>query len=350
MRYVVGVAGALLIGLMLAEFFVAFLLPRRVKRDPRIARGIYRAVWLPWRAIARRLRPVAGDTMLGFFGPFALLLELVVWTLGLMLGYTCVAWAGGGAFDFAASAGTFLSASFQPHSTWRHIVGLFEAATGVGVLFIVIGYLPSVYTAFSRREIAVSRLAGRAGSPPSTGALLERAAQHGAWDELDRYLHDAEEWAAEMMETHLSYPLLAYYRSQHLGQNWLAALTTIVDTSAVLLAALEDGSEEARSAEVTYAIGRHALSDLALQASGPKGASPWRALSDDDAAGLRELLEGSGLPLVPETEWRARLDGLRRSYESNAVSLARELALRLPGWLPDEELQKKRKHLPAHLR
>jgi hypothetical protein len=348
MRIVVGLAGALLIVLMLAEFFVAFLLPRRVKRDPRIAQGIYRAVWRPWRWVAERLRPVTGDTMLGFFGPFALLLQLIVWSAGLMVGYACLQWAGGGTFDVAFSAGTFLSASFSPVGAWHRAVGLCEAATGVGVLFIVIGYLPSVYTAFSRREVAVSRLAARAGSPPTAGALLARAPDRQGWEELDRYLHDAEDWAAEMMETHLTYPLLAYYRSQHLGQNWLAALTTIVDTSALLLAALEEGSPEARTAELTFAIGRHALADLAHQAH---AAAPraTRALSEQELAELRSLLDRDELPLVPEDEWRRRLDVLRRSYEPKAAALARELALRLPAWLPAERALD-RKRLPAHLR
>ena len=348
MRVVVGLLGALLIALILAEFFVAFLLPRRVRRDPRIAQGIYRAIWRPWRALARRLPPVAGDTVLGFFGPFALLLELIVWVLALMVGYACLQWAGGGSFDVAFSAGTFLSASFQPHGAWHRAVGLVEAATGVGVLFIVIGYLPSVYTAFSRREVAVSRLAARAGSPPSAGALLARASARGRWEELDRYLHDAEQWAAEMMETHLSYPLLAYYRSQHLGQNWLAALTTIVDTSAVLLAGVEEGTPETRAAEVTFAIGRHALADLALQAHA-KTPVATRALGETEVAELRALLEASTLPLVPEDEWRRALDRLRRTYEPKAAALADELALRLPGWLPADG-GVARHTLPAHLR
>lgn len=348
MRILVGLVGVLLIVLMLAEFFVAFLLPRRVKRDPRIAQGIYRAVWRPWRWLAGRLHPVAGDTMLGFFGPFALLLQLVVWSAGLMVGYACLQWAGGGSFDVAFSAGTFLSASFSPVGAWHRAIGLLEAATGVGVLFIVIGYLPSVYSAFSRREVAVSRLAARAGAPPTAGALLARAADRHGWDELDRYLHDAEDWAAEMMETHLTYPLLAYYRSQHLGQNWLAALTTIVDTSAVLLAGLEEGSAEARAAELTFAIGRHALADLAHQA---RATAPLarRALSDEEAGELRALLERGGLPLVPEEDWRRRLEILQRSYEAKAAGLARELALRLPAWLPPERTFDRR-NLPAHLR
>jgi hypothetical protein len=350
MRVLVGIVGAALIWLMLAEFFVAFLLPRRVKRDPRIARGIYRAIWRPWRAgAARWLSPVLADTVLGFYGPFALLLELVVWALGLMIGFACVEWAGGGAFSLAFSAATFLSATFAPRDTWHRAVGLAEAATGVGVLFIVIGYLPSVYGAFSRREVAVSQLSARAGSPPSAGALLRRASDRGRWDELRLYLHDAETWAAEMMETHLSYPLLAYYRSQHVGQNWLAALTTIVDTSAIVVAALEEGAAEAGDAELTFAIGRHALADLAHQ-SGAKPAAATRALGDVELAELRALLEAGDLPLVDEETWRSRLEAMRRTYEPKAAALAHELALRLPGWLPDEAARVPRKSLPAHLR
>jgi hypothetical protein len=348
-RILVGLLGMLLIALMLSEFYVAFLLPRRVKRDPRIARGVYHAVWRPWRALAHHLRPVAADTLLGFFGPLALLLELVIWALGLVLGYACIQWAGGGAFSVAFSAGTFLSATFQPHGAWHRAVGLLEAATGVGVLFIVIGYLPSIYAAFSRREIAISRLSTRAGAPPSAGALIRRASERGGWAELDRYLHDAEEWAAEMMETHLSYPLLGYYRSQHVGQSWLSALTTIVDTSAVLLAALEDGSAESEAAELTYSIGRHALADLAHQLAAGRPGTP-RPLGDAEAAELRALLEGGNLRLVPDSAWRERLDELRSAYEPNAVALARELSLSLPGWLPDERAPAGRRAVPAHLR
>lgn len=340
MRVVVGLVGALLVVLMLSEFFVAFLLPRRVKRDPRIARGIYQAVWRPWRRLAHRLRPIAADALLGYFGPLALLLELAVWVFGLMLGFACLQWAGGGGFSLDSSAGTFLSASFEHAGTWHRGVGLIEAATAVGVLFTVIGYLPSIYSAFSLREIAISRLSTRAGAPPSAAGLLA----HG-WDELEATLHDAEQWATEMMETHLSYPLLAYYRSQHVGQNWLSALTAIVDASAIVLAAVEDDAAERRTAELTYAVGRHALADLAHQlAVGPPG--DGRELSDDDTDELRRLLEVSGLPLVPLGECRERLAALRGDYEQNAAALARQLVLPLPPWRPAE----RRKHAPAYRR
>jgi hypothetical protein len=344
-RILVGLVGAVLIVLMLAEFFVAFLLPRRVKRDPRIARGIYEAVWRPWRWTASRLKPIEADALLGYFGPLALLLELAVWVLGLIVGYACLLWAGGGAFSLDASAGTFLSASFEHAGTWHRAVGYVEAATAVGVLFTVIGYLPAVYSAYSLREIAISRLSTRAGAPASAAGLLA----HG-WEEIERTLREAEQWATEMMETHLAYPLLAYYRSQHVGQNWLSALTAIVDASAVVLAAVDDtGVAERRAADLTYRVGRHALADLAHQlADGRTG--PAREIVDGDAEALRGMLEAEGLPLVPLGECRERLAQLRAEYESNAIALAAQLALRLPPWRADEEALARRKRAPAYRR
>src|SRR6266487_2553371 len=232
MRVVAAIAGLILIALMLAEFFVTFMLPRRVRRDPRIARGLNRLLWRPWRAFARRLSPSSADTVLGFFGPLF-------------------------------SSGLFLNAEAVSGSTVVHVIALVEAAIAIGVLFIVIGYLPAVYGSFSRREIAVSQLATRAGAPPAAGAILCRAAKREQWRELERDLRSWEEWAAELMETHLSYPILGYYRSQHVNQNWLAALTAMVDVCAFVTAVEADGENEA--AEITFAIGRHALADLSLQ-------------------------------------------------------------------------------------
>src|SRR5712691_1108966 len=113
MRVLAGIAGAVLIVLLLSEFFVAFMLPRRVKRDPRIARRLNSFLWRPWRAFSRRLAPATADTILGLFGPLALLTELFVWVVGLMIGYGLLEWAvAGGRFGdrVLSSSGVFLSA------------------------------------------------------------------------------------------------------------------------------------------------------------------------------------------------------------------------------------------------
>jgi hypothetical protein len=338
MRVVAGVAGAVLIALMLSEFFVTFMLPRRVRRDPRIARGLIRLFWRPWRAFARRLSQSSEDTFLGLFGPLALLSQLLVWTVGLILGFALVEYAAvGGGFGHGLlfSSGLFLSAEGVSGSTAVHVIALFEAAIAIGVLFIVIGYLPAVYGSFSRREIAVSQLATRAGSPPAAGAILCRAAKRERWRELERDLQSWEEWAAELMETHLSYPILGYYRSQHVNQNWLAALTAMVDVAAFVSAIEADGENEA--ANITYSIGRHALADLSLQFR-VKYRDAER-LSDAEFDRLYEAVQDAASSPVDKEEARRRLAELRRAYEPKAVGLSDWFALELPPWLRTEDME-----------
>ena len=338
MRVVAAIAGLALIGLMLAEFFVTFMLPRRVRRDPRIARGLIHLFWMPWRAVARRLSPASADTMLGVFGPLALLFELITWTVGLIIGFGLLEWAavgGGLGHGLLFSSGLFLNAEAVSGSTLVHVIALFEAAIAIGVLFIVIGYLPAVYGSFSRREIAVSQLATRAGSPAAAGAILCRAAGRERWRELERDLRAWEEWVAELMETHLSYPILGYYRSQHVNQNWLAALTAMTDVSAFVTAVEADG--ESDQAELTFAIGRHALSDLALQYRVRPG--PSQRLSDDDFDRLYAAVEDAASRPLEREEARRRLMELRTEYEPKAEGLSALLALELPPWVRAEDRQ-----------
>ena len=337
MRVVAGIVGVALIALMLSEFFVAFLLPRRVRRDPRIARNLYRVLWRPWRAIASGRKPSTADTMLGVFGPLALILQLVTWTIGLLFGYALLEWAvasGSFAGRVFSSSGLFLSAGAADGGYGLRAVDLLEAATGVGVLFIVIGYMPSVYGAFSRREIAVSQFAPRAGSPPAAGALLRNVFGRQQWRELERELRAWEEWAAELMETQLSYPVLGYYRSQHVNQNWLAALTAMVDVAAFVKATAPEGKVVA--ADVTYAIGRHALADLALQHRVERRPSDGR-LADGEFDALYAIADDATDDAVDREEARRRLDALRATYEPNAQALARYFAVELPAWFPPDD-------------
>src|SRR5579871_4123223 len=158
MRILVGVIGGVIVVLMLFEIFIAFLLPRRVKRDPRFARRVAIFVYRPWKAAALRLPDQIGDTLLGMYGPFGLLLDLTLWVAGLMLGYACLQWAGGshvaaGAHadfgqDFYFSAASLVSTSTDglgASESFARVVQVIEAASGFGVLTMVIGYLPSLY-------------------------------------------------------------------------------------------------------------------------------------------------------------------------------------------------------------
>jgi hypothetical protein len=348
MRILVGVLGGVLVALMLFEIFLAFLLPRRVKRDPLLARRVAIYVFRPWRAVARRLPESAGDTLLGMYGPFGLLLDLGLWVAMLMLGYACLQWAGGshlragGAVNFGDdvyfAAATLVSsgtAQLASHSTFARVVQVMDAATGLAVLTIVIGYLPSLYQAFSRRETTVSQLDARAGSPPSAGRLVVRATQRGGWPALNDYLRGWEVWSAELMETHLSYPTLAFFRSQHVNQNWLSALCTILDASALAVCAAPEGTVE--EARFTFAISRHAIADLAYTFRAKPVASKVDRLPPADFDELLAEVRASGVELrdTPEAI-RERLDRFRALYEPYAQVLAERVELRLPPWLAPE--------------
>jgi hypothetical protein len=293
--------------------------------------------------------------MLGIFGPLGLVAILGLLSAGVILSYAGLHWAGstylggphpaGFGSDLYFSAGAFVSASTpsEPVGGLGKTLQIAEAANGLAFLAIAIGYLPALFQAFSRRESAVARLDPRAGSPPSPGRLLERSGERGGWAELDEYLLEWERWTAELMETHLSYPILGYFRSQHIEQNWLAALTTIVDASAYALAYGPEGSTEA--AELTFRIGSHALGDLGYTLStrqverDPEPRSRDR-LPPEDLDALRRRLEGSGLHSETDEEACAeRLAELRSTYEPFAIAMSRHLALDLPDWLPRGEVR-----------
>jgi len=180
--------------LMLFEIFLAFLLPRRVKRDPLLARRVAIYLWGPWRALARRLPEHTADTLLGMYGRSGCCSTFALWVVMLMFGYACLQWAGGSHLapgsgvdfgqDIYYSAATLVSTSaggLVAEDSFARVVEVFEAATGFGVLTIVIAYLPSLYQAFSRRETTVSQLDARAGSPPSAGRLVMRTTKYGGW-------------------------------------------------------------------------------------------------------------------------------------------------------------------------
>jgi len=213
-----------------------------------------------------------------------------------------------------------------------------EAGTGLGFVALVIGYVPVLYTAFSNREIAVALLDARAGSPPTAGELLLRHNFNGGHHALTELLAEWERWCALMLETHISYPILCYYRSQHDNQSWLAALTTVLDTCALLITTIEGPST--RQAQLTFAIGRHTLVDLGHVFRQERNEqrlreAPCTRLANDEFVRLCDMLSHAGFSLCgDDLEARRRLDALRKLYEPHSESLATYLGLALPLWAP----------------
>ncbi len=211
-----------------------------------------------------------------------------------------------------------------------------EAGLGFGFLALVIGYLPALNQSFSRREVNISLLDARAGSPPTAAELLmRRCRETDSTEALLQYLTAWERWAAELLESHLSYPVLAYFRSQHDNQSWLAALTVILDTSAFVIASLEGPC--ARQAQLTFAIARHALVDLALVFNRPPVRPRNERLSPEAFALLRNTLAKEGLPIKEGEGVEQELTELRELYEPYINSLSHHFRFFVPPWHLDRK-------------
>src|SRR6266571_9239002 len=336
-----------LIAVVLWEAFETIVLPRRVTRRWRLTRLFYRATWKPFAALVSQL--FAGkrrETYLGFYGPLSLLLLLSVWAVGLVFGFALLHWgfgselrpqegATGFTTDLYMSGTTFFTLGLGdvvPRTQFARVLTVLEAGLGFGFLAMVIGYLPVLYQSFSRREVNISLLDARAGSPPTAAELLRRHAHNHGMDALHELLRDWERWSAELLESHLSYPVLCLFRSQHDNQSWLAALTTILDTSALVMVGIEGACGE--QAQLTFAMARHAMVDLAQIFSAAPRESATDRLSSSDLEKLRDGLQKAGLPLRDGPAANQRLLELRRMYEPYVHALAINLYVNVPAWVP----------------
>ena len=196
----------------------------------------------------------------------------------------------------------------------------------------MIGYLPVIYQAFSRREVSISLLDARAGSPPSAAEMLRRYGEHQELAALSQFLSEWERWSAELLESHVSYPVLAYYRSQHDSQSWLAALTVVLDTCALGLVGVEGMSSG--QARLTFAMGRHAAVDLSQIIGVPPLPPRVDRLPATDLARLRATLAAAGVHLPEGEDADRKLALVRAKYEPYLNALAEQLLLALPPWAP----------------
>jgi hypothetical protein len=266
--------GVFLILLVLWDAFETIVFPRRVTRRVRLARLFFRVTWGAWKAIvclipAKRLK----QSLLSIYGPLSLLVLLGFWALVLILGFALVYRGAGGiseggtgfAEELYYSGTTFFTLSLgdvHPHTSFARLLTVVQGGTGLGFLAIVIGYLPALNQSFSKREVTISLLDARAGSPPTAGEMLVRHNDEYGMESIRQLLHEWERWSAELLESHLSYPVLAYFRSQHDNQSWLAALTSILDMSAFVMVGVDGAC--VRQAQLTFAMARHAAVDLCL--------------------------------------------------------------------------------------
>jgi voltage-gated potassium channel Kch len=351
-----------MIGVTLRDGFETVVLPRRISRRFRLTRLYFVGTWAVFSTLARRIRSnERRENILAVYGPLALILLLLLWATLLIIAFALLQWGLGSQLrtpDGASSFGmdlyfsgtTFLTLGLGdvlPLTPAARVVTVVEVGAGFGVLALVVGYLPVLYQAFSRREARISLLDAHAGSPPSAGVLLQRHPPDRRAKSLVAILADWERWSADLLESHLSYPMLAYFRSQHEEQSWVAALTMILDTCALTLACHEHAPlDEAlvEQAAYTFAMARHAAADLAqiFGATAQPGTIAAR-LSPADHQRLRELLVAVGMlkgavqddhHVEYAKDVKRELEMLRGLYEPYLAGLAVYLLMPLPSLVP----------------
>jgi hypothetical protein len=343
------VAGLFCISIVLFDAFQTIILPRRATGRFRLTRLFYIATWRPWIFIARRLHNARRrETVLSYYGPVSLILLLVVWAAVMVLGFALIFFAAGSPFSDPAHPSNFHTDLYisgttiftlglgdvTPHSPLARFLLILQSGMGFGFLAMVMGYFPVLYGAFSRREVSIALLDARAGSPPTAAELMRRHSYDGAAQSLSTLLIEWERWSAELLESHISYPQLCYFRSQHNNQSWLSALTAILDTSSLLIAGVR--GLEARQAQLTFAMARHALVDLAqIFNLRPVSNAPDR-LPPGRCRELYDMLSANGTNLCYDEPSRERLRQMRALYEPHAETLSRFLLMPLPQWFSDQ--------------
>jgi hypothetical protein len=268
-----------------------------------------------------------------------------MWTTALIVGYALLFWGiheplgtSGERVNFFTylylSGVTFFTLGYgdvTPVLPLGRFLAVVETANGFGLFAVVISYLPVLYQSFSRRETSISLLDARAGSPSSAVELLRRHYTNGDFAELTKLLTEWEKWSADLLESHLSYPVLCYFRSQHDNQSWLRAITTVLDTCALVMVGLDGPVWQAR---MTFAMTRHTVVDIAqvLRAKPRKKELCAERLDAAEFQRIQSILSENGIELKPG-EIDRRLRELREMYEPYVFSLSDQLLMPLPPWI-----------------
>ena len=349
MRILASIAGLVIILGVLLDAFETVVLPRRVQRAFRLTSVFYRNTWIPWARLSRCLRSSSRrESYLSYFGPLSLIVLLVVWAAGLIFGFALLQYGIGGHIHVTDgpvgfpvllyhSGETFFTLGYGdivPDTGLARLLAVMESGLGFAFLGITIGYLPVVYSSFSERELQISKLDARAGSPPTATELLLRLGCCPEQSVLDSVFREWEQWSAEILESHLSYPVLSFFRSQHSNQSWQAALTVMLDVTALVLAGIDGIRPE--QAKLTFAMARHAAVDLAQVVNARYDSKAPDRLPPEDLARLRETLAASGLHLRSDMKADQKIAKLRLLYEPYMQGISRNLLVTLPPWVRTE--------------
>lgn len=342
-----GISGALIVLAILLDVFLSVVVPRRAPtlgRQTRLSALLIPSLWRAWRELGLRLSSAdRRESFLGSFGSLAVILLLVGWVFGLIVGYGALLHAMaaqlrpepdtfGTALYFAGvSLLTLGFGDIVATGAPARAVTLIAAANGLGLFALVITLMFTLYGSFQRREVAVLVLEAGAGAPPSGVTLLETYALGGMRDDLPRVFADWQAWAAEVLDSHLAYPILAYFRSSHDNDSWISSLGAVMDAATLMLTTIEDGPKG--WAKLSRAVGGHCLEDLVQSFRLPDGREVGVERAEFDDA--RRRLQRAGYRLRDAEESWSSFARQRAEYAGRVNALAHYWATPPAQWIGD---------------
>lgn len=347
------IGGLFLIWVALRDIFLSVVLPRAVDRRLRLSTAVSRGLWRLWKLLAKAYRAEdRREAFLGMFAPFTLMAELAMWVAVLVWGFGTLLYGLPNAFHGTVtypSALYFAGASLltigygdiTPAGEWARFAALAAGASGLAVVAVTASFLFSIFGAFRQRESFVVTLGARAGSPPSGVGLLAVAGYTSLYGDLNVVFREGQAWAAELMESHLAYPILAYFRSSHDYESWVTTLGTLLDAAALLMSAVEPSSAPARlkavgQARIFFNVGRHAAHDLA-RSFGLAPASNV-GISRAEFEHACDRLNRAGFAICDRVQAWEHFCDLRAAYAAHLGALSGWLAAPLLRWAADRSL------------
>src|SRR5438128_2403284 len=339
------VAGVAIVLATFYDLFHSVVLPRPSINRFVLVRFLFRGLWARWRGIGVRIRtPATRESWLAVFGPAGVILIFVLWAVAFLLGYALVLdgfrsqirppLAGiGDSLYFSATTIVPLSyGDFVPEGWAPRLTIIFESATGVGIAALVITLLFSLYASFQAREEMVVQLDAVAGAPPSGLQLLETVAERGLRGELIDTFDEWRAWSAAVLESHLAYPVLLYFRSSHDNEAWLNSFGAVMDAAALMISTVDE--DEEGPARLMFTVGNHLVEDLAWYFRyGASSADPLVDREEFNEAVVR--LKAAGYQCHPSDAAWLYFTKVRGKYASRLSLMSERLAITPAHWIGD---------------
>ncbi len=339
----IGALGVFLIVLTFWDLFETVVVPRPTPGYFRIGRYLVRGGWRVVRSFRNGTDGRPYDRLLGLFAPGATVVLLIAWLTTLMFGYGFVLYALrdqlqpvptsiGSAVYFAAT--TLLTIGFGDIvavDTLARAVLVTSAVAGLGAVALVVTFLFSLYGSYQRREVEVVALQAAAGAPPSAVALLETYANLHLTHRLPDLFLDWERWAVEVLDSHVAYPLLGYFRSSHDNLSWISALGTVLDAASLVLTTIQEVPRG--EAKLVKRVGTHLVEDISNLGFATEGSGGGLDRADFEAACDR--LEAAGYCLAPRDEAWPAFEMARSTYADRLEGMAAYWATPASQWLGD---------------